>query len=710
MTRLLLGLLVATGLLAFLATESRAHGGAFRGPGGAVPPDLRRPSDPTPPPPPPPSGGGTGGETPPGTPPGVPPTTPEPPVVTPPPTGDATTTGGGRKTPPSFVDWTFWYHHNKDEIENLKRRLYTRVGSGGTLAIIGGGAVTNRGDETRLTQRKVEDAIVPSLLWAMDSKNARHSDTESAAYIALAKVARSPDHVARIARALDPAARRSRVVREAAALALGLLRRAAPEDQLSARELDDVRTRLFGVFEDRAYDARTRGFAALAIGLLGDQPTGSQDYLQAAGKAVPTASDGPGDAPDARALGEAVTTERLWRLLDAEYAHPDLPIALVLALGLQPSTSVTAEMREELGRQGVLKGRLFGREVSDHVRGHAAVTLARVGGASEAGVLELALRARDRDPETRWSAALGLGILARSVPRETRATIAAALTRHGLGSRDDTLRNFSIIGLAHALAAEVHEESTALLESVGPALLHEATEGRYHQRPFGALALGLVAERITDENEVEAWHRFEERALGALRAGLDDPKMDGRSRAAFATGLGIARDARSRTRLVEIVGDRRQDKELRAYAALALGLVGDAVPNVTRAIADALQERSSEELRRQAAVALGLLGNPKVGDGRDAIQILVQEVREADTMSHRGQAVVALARIGNDRAVDTLVSLLRDVSEQDLTRALACAGLGIVGDLEWIPSLSRLGRDVNYRLSGDLLNEVLSIL
>ena len=39
--------------------------------------------------------------------------------------------------------------------------------------------------------------------------------------------------------------------------------------------------------------------------------------------------------------------------------------------------------------------------------------------------------------------------------------------------------------------------------------------------------------------------------------------------------------------------------------------------------------------------------------------------------------------------------------EQDLTRALACAGLGVIGDLEWLPSLSRITIDSNYRAATD---------
>jgi HEAT repeat protein len=718
MKRLLLGALLVVGALALIPTETWAHGGQFRGPGGSVPPGLREPTDPTPPPPPPPSGGSpppsSGAPT---TPPaGTPPATPTPPTVTPPTGPTDSGTGRPAKGGAGFQDWTFWYHHNKEEIENLKRRLYFRVSSQNPLFQIGGSNVTNRGDETRLTQKKVEEAIIPALIWAMDPKNSDYNDTESAAYLALAKMAKTPDQIKRIRSGLENK-KNDAIVLESAALALGLLRRAAPDDQFSARELDVVRTFLFQVFEDAEYGIRTRGFAALAIGLLGDQPTGSADYLQAAGKSVPTTGGaggpgGDGTSDDARQTAEKVTTERLFKLLKADYPNPDLSIGLLIAIGLQPSSSVSEDQRGQLHKT-VLKGQLFDREVQSIIRGNATLTLARVGGDGEINPLKQVMLGRAQaENDTMRSAAIGLGLLGRAVDSGKRTEIAKILAQNGIEkAKDDSVRNFSIISLAYLLQAEVQEGKTDLLKVVGPELLKQGESGKHYQRPFGALALALVVGRITDELEIEAWQEFKRSALKVLRDGLDDQKMDKQGRAAFATALGMARDTAKRARLIEIVADRREDKEFRGYAALALGLIGDAPAEVTKAIAEALRERSSEELRRQAAVALGLLGNPKIGGtGQDAIQLLLEELKGAESQAHKGQVVVALARIGNDKAVDPLVDILKSSKEQKLTRALACAGLGIIGDLEWIPSLSRISRDINYRLSTDILNEVLSIL
>ena len=98
------------------------------------------------------------------------------------------------------------------------------------------------------------------------------------------------------------------------------------------------------------------------------------------------------------------------------------------------------------------------------------------------------------------------------------------------------------------------------------------------------------------------------------------------------------------------------------------------------------------------------------GTNQDAVDLFLEEMQDAKSQSHKGQIVISLARVGDHRAVDKLVELAMDSKEQDLTRALATAGLGLVGDLEWIPSLARLSKHVNYRASTDVVDEVLSIL
>lgn len=156
--------------------------------------------------------------------------------------------------------------------------------------------------------------------------------------------------------------------------------------------------------------------------------------------------------------------------------------------------------------------------------------------------------------------------------------------------------------------------------------------------------------------------------------------------------------------LAEIVADDKEDTEFRGYAALALGLIGQATRDVLIPIRAALKERRSEELRQQTATALGLLQD------KEGVPMLLEELDRAKSQNVKGQVVLALAKIGDARAVEPMVALLKDTGAQDLTRALACAGLGVIGDLEWLPSLSRITLDLNYRASTDAINEISSLI
>ncbi len=124
---------VALGLGLFvLAEDAYAHGGAFRGPNGGVPPGMREPSDPEPPPPPPSDPGDPGGPTTPSEPDPTGPTTPTTPDTgaprdnSPPPSLGPTT--GPKKRPTSgslsFDSWRFWWGYNNDAILNLKEEIY----------------------------------------------------------------------------------------------------------------------------------------------------------------------------------------------------------------------------------------------------------------------------------------------------------------------------------------------------------------------------------------------------------------------------------------------------------------------------------------------------------------------------------------------------------------------------------------------------------
>ncbi len=709
MKSFLLGLAVGAVALVYLSPDALAHGGQFRGPGGAVPPGLREPTDPTPPPPPPPtSAPPTTTPSDPAQPP--PPTTPSQPPAPAPPTTlpDNPQAPAKRPSQPSFDQWVFWWNNNNDDILNLKAAIY---GLRGTFASgLGqlGDTRGNKTDATRPTEKQVKDVLIPALLWAMDHKNNLHPDVESAAYIALAKVTDDPAHFKKIMEGVykdgQPNKEVDQIVRESAALSLGLIRRADPTRQFVAKDLDQVREFLFTAFEDDALATQTRAFAALSLGLLGDQPT-----------AQGTTSAGGGGlfyAPDASSTSLATTTGRLWALLHKEYKDEDLPVCLMLALSLQKPETVTQDMVTEL-RDCALRGKFNKAEVKDTLASYAALAVGRLGSTKDdiAGMVQ-AMTIHQTGLNTKRSAAIALGQLGKRVDGADRADVVSKLWKGYNEVKEDSTRNFAIMSMAYVLCKDVEAQRTDVLQAKGvkvaDELLKIAQEGNYRQRPYGALAIGLVSAKIGDKTEIQEYATFRGRAVAILLEGVEDLKLDKRGRAAFAIGLGLVQEPSAIRKLLPILQNREEDKELRGYAAVALGMIGTTNAEVVKALSEALKERSSEELRQQTAIGLGLLQSPTT------VPFLLKELEEAESANIAGQIVLALAKIGDATTIKPLVDILKPEAgktpKPDITRALACAGLGLIGDLEMIPSLSRLSKDINYRASPPAIREVLTIL
>lgn len=691
-------ILLGTTLLAS-PSAAWAHGGQFRDPGGGVPPGLRPPGDPTPPHPEPmprPTTGGTDGPEPtPNDPPVTPPTPVTPglplPVKTDP---DPAGPGGPRRSNTlSYDSWVFWWAYNAPEILRLKESIYRlRIDPRSPLAALGDGA-GNSSDAWRATQERVRRDVIPALVKIMGSDRSVNADTRSAATLALAKVTADPAHIALLLAPIDGKTATDRdpdgIVQESAALSLGLLRRSEPSQQLDAKELDRVRDRAFEIFEDETQRTRTRAFALIALGCLGDQPT-------ARGPAAPVGTE--------VSVNEG-TTARLFDALSRPYAKPDLTACLLFALSRQPPVTVTDEMTDAL-KEGALKGRLRGQTLDGIVASYAALALGRVGRPEHARSLLLCMTTRSTSAFVKRSAAIGLGQLAIRASGPERAAIVADLIRTVDASRETSTRSFAMMSVAKILANDAEAGRTDAWNAKGKPLdwlVGISQNGAAMLRPYAALALGLVARSVGERPEVLELGEGRIAAVKALREGLDGP-MDPRSRGAFAVGLGLAKDEPARTRLLALLSEDGLDRELRGYCALSIGMIGISGRDVVLALEKAMAERTSEELRLQCAAALGLLGVTKARD------LLIAELEGTESQVLQGQIVLALARIGDDKAIPPLLKILSDPARSDSTRAIACAGLGLVGDMEMIPTLVRLAADVNYRACVDAIQEVLTIL
>lgn len=660
-----LAIALTLALLAAWPADAQARGGTYRGPGGAVPPMLREPSDPTPPPPPPPRGFPI--VAPPGT--NVP-TTPPPPTPPGAPTRPRQPAGLPHSTAMSFADWRFWYHHNQELFE-------TRGSAGLTLAR--GGALT----ATR---------ILPALLKCLDADRPAARTARAAAYIALGKIADTPELVARMRSA---AASESDVfVREAAILALGLLRRTEPKRQFTPELLDAVRAELLGLVGSTKLPARSRAFAASALGLLGDQPTRS-------------------------AIGARALNVKLFRLLDEKHNHPDLPLSLLLAVSLQPRASITDAQREAvraMARTGEIAGRK--RFIG---RAHAALALGRLGGPDDVAVLlDLLQDVRDRSHNAGRSAAIAVGRLGRRLPAEARSALLKQMIKlmepepaepkpgepQPVPILDPTQRGLMLIALAHIAAADLMEVEglTGRIGSVEAFARLRLTTAHPIERTYAGLALGLLGRGMRPASNVER-RTYRQRTTALLRKLLADTKaLAPRHRGAFAIALGLMGPGDAQAQLLALLNDRKQDPDLRGACARGLALMGAEGEDVRAGLVQTLTNRRSEALGIDCAAALGQLGQPAAGP---ALRAHLERMRSEQT---KGTAAAALGGIGASAEVPALIADLGDAKQSRLNRAMAAAALGRIGDPEAIPSLARITGHMNWRASTDFLNEIFSLL
>jgi HEAT repeat protein len=677
MKRLLLGLTT----LVCLAGLAFTHGGDYRPPSGEVPPSMRKPTDPPPPDqdptptPPPDDGGGT-------------PTPPERPGSgQPPPDGAGpgtsgrnipkapgaggqgagpTTRPGGRGGPVRTFDaWDFWWSYNDDDILNLNARLKARENGAATSTVdLNVGKVfPHEGEAPAPDEDKaIREQVVPALEAALALD--LHFDIRAGAAIALGKIgATQPSSARGIAvRLMDimnnVSGKEHYTVEESAALALGLLQNKDEQivNALCDRLLDRKGTP----------NARTRAFAALALGLL---------------------RVGPGDASHdtvVSALREAVAS-------DAE-AMRDVPVCALMAMGLSGDATFSADLVAMLKTGKAYRT----RKLADLERSYAALALGKIaendGTLATAEVVDVLKRAAiGRGNLTVTSAVIALGQIGRlpDVESHLRTQMASVLS-HVARKGKTTQANFAMIALGR-MGAVIADP--ALRGRIFDVLHREMTKGTYTGRQFGALGLGLMSRSGPGEVSIRE----------AVREEFLKFSGDGRSRGAYAIALGMLRDRKAVPALMAVLKDRCASKVLRGHCAVALGMIGDR--QAEDVIMSVLGDDNDPELRMNTAVAAGLVC------GRRAIPVLIDILRNPRSgLFVQGSVSLALGRIGDRKAIAPLTKILSDDKCQDLNRALAAVALGLLGDRSDLPILSRLSRDINYRALVNSVSEVLSIL
>jgi HEAT repeat protein/WD40 repeat protein len=306
-----------------------------------------------------------------------------------------------------------------------------------------------------------------------------------------------------------------------------------------------------------------------------------------------------------------------------------------LKVSYWPDRSRAAEALGELGPAAISAVPALIGALADQevfVRSYAARALGKIGGGAKATMAALIRALRDRDPLVRAEAAEALGKID-PANRVALFPLIAALRDPELSVR---------------IAAET--------------------------------ALGKIGPTARD-------------ALPALIAGLQDPNVsvDGRD-ALLASALVGGKDAVPL--LVSIL--KHNDKQLRAFAAAALGKNGPGVKDAAPALITALSDQDAE-VRRAAALALGQIGV----ESKDAVRVLITTLKGDQVRSVRQAAAIALGTIGppGKDGIRALSAALSD-PDKEVRRSAAVA-------LERLQPVHDEARSalIDYRRSQRVLND-----
>ncbi|MBL8766468.1 MAG: HEAT repeat domain-containing protein [Planctomycetes bacterium] len=648
-----LAISLAAGVLFALAPDVYPHGGQYPGPPDTVPP-VDGPGPNT-------GGPNTGGPTTgkpggPVTPGGRGPTTPGGGPLTggggPPRGGPSTGTGKKNKLTVDVGSWTFWWDVNKDPYLDLRRALARQRTSTGTLGVMNGvGRSLRDAGTNRPSDELIQSQIVPLLREAMRDQDA---DVADSAALALGRVLNAAGGETALADLTESLKSPYQSVKQASVLAMGLLDRrdATPLLGEILRDTDAGQKAAGG----GSIDTTTRGFAAISLGLIGDAAS------------VPMLIEVARKTDD---------TQR------------DVRSSAISALGLfeDERDSIVAALAELLRDESM---------VAD-IRGMIPVALARLGQAAEPTVPQLLdLANGKRTPnEVAQSCVIALGRIASPMDAE----VVDFLRRTMNGHSDVHMRHFALMALADIGVKAVQARETPGMEEaandLAKALMRQFARPEYKiDRPWGALALGVVARDMPDHSELRA-------DMARVVRDEFESQNDPTQRAACAIGLGLMRSQHDGEAMLAVLM-QNPPAQLRGYLAVALGMI-DYRPAADFLRAQVIVE-TDDTARLQYATGLGLLGDTR------AVPDLVKALQEASTLSETLSYSRAIGLIGDASAVPALIELASNRKSAGLARGFACVALGLLGEKTEMYWNTPLSVDTNYRLAIRAQQEILDIL
>jgi len=614
------------------------------------------------------------------------------PIVTPGSSGEVTPRNPGSKrrtaiTPSYEASWRLWWALNREFLlrpRHAGRLSVVTVAPTGSVPAAPSAAGAAAWEAERL--RLAAEVAVPALVQLLEPGVKAPDDVKASALIALGKLTTVPKHIEIFFHHLGDK-HAADIIRESAALGLGLLRRSSPALRFPSRHLDPVRGRLLQVFDRYIAGKRTqvpirvRVFAMFSIGLLGDQPF-RDDALHKNGMLI---------------------SKLMWERLQVVYRDRELHIAVLTALGLQPGAGIPDGVID--GLKGIIDGKKVLGHQWDHLkRAHAVTAVARLGGVR--GNVTMLRLANDRGKPllVRMAAAIALAHRAPQMRGPERSAAVRMVLQSFKLEQEMLGVGLSNIALGRMVGAALAADSTRVLthDKADARLLKRAERAPWYLRGFAALGLALAAREAKEAPEAaSALRRNAGRVLLAMAR---DGKAQWSVRGAGVVGLGLLGDGGCTPSLLALLQRTHEDPELRAHAALALGQIGAGGDDVVKALEAVVLGAEPEVVRANAALALSLLGRKEV-----APRLL--ERLEADTSTRLLTGTArALGRLGDLSGAEPLVALARRDGARPLVRAMALVALGRLLDPEARPSMLRLTLGTCYPARTRSLQEAFTIL
>ena len=546
---------------------------------------------------------------------------------------------------------------------------------------LGEGEMIGGAEVYRPTDAQIRQQVVPALLRALERET--DNDIVTGCLIALAKIGDerredgSSEFEGILRSFLDDG---NQEIAETAAISLGIL---AHDDSVEILEalLGDTPLAHKAIGKG-SVPTRTRAFAAYGLGLVGSATANEDLRLR--------------------------IVDTLWTTL-GESRSNDVAVACVVASGMVPLTDMGSLDAEGAtitsGRANQVQAliELFESDVTPSVRTHAPNAIVKLlEGVAEPLRTELTERAATplikylsrrtgKEALLTQGATLALGGLGDCDAEGIDAEIREVLDKVASGSAHAQTKYFARIAMAQIATRKGAGDPVAGRDEAAEFLLRALSRAKGGDREWTAIALGILANELS-HGEYTPLIGTIQRALRNAHEDAGNPNTLGAT--AIAVGLALDQDSRE---LLRRTLDRSAVDEVRGYAAVGMGLLGDvsATEDIVKVV-DGSKYR--HELLRKAAIALGLLGDKTI------VKRLATMLEESNSLAAQASIASALGFIGDRDSIEPLIGMLENDGITSRARGFAAAALGIVADTDPLPWNHPISEDLNYRAAPETLN------